>query len=83
MLFIDIIHKHDLQNEATSNIEIQQVLSSLFSNDVGIYIGNGPFSSDIGNVNLHPSKGTKWVAYMTKIFFDSYGCVYPKKVGLL
>ena len=58
MTFIDFIKKHDLRNKATSNIKIQQVLSSLSLNDVGIYLRHGAFSCDIGVVNLHPSKGT-------------------------
>ena len=58
MLFHDFVHKYNLKNKATSNIKIQQVLSSLSSNDVGIYLRDGPFSSDMGVVNLHASKGT-------------------------
>ena len=54
----DFIQKHKLKNEATSNVEINRVLSSLGLNDVGIYLRDGPFKSDIGIVNLHPSKGT-------------------------
>ena len=56
MMFIDFIHKHSLKNKATSIIKIQKVLSSLFLNDVGIYLRDGTFKSDIGIVNLHPSK---------------------------
>ena len=54
ILFININRK----NKVTSNIKIQLVLSSLSLNDVGIYLREGPFSSDIGIVNLHSSKGT-------------------------
>ena len=61
MTFIDFIKEYKLKNKATSNIKIQQVLSSLYLNDVGIYLRDGPFESDIGFVNLHPSKGTHWV----------------------
>ena len=75
MTFDDFVHKYKLKNKATSNIKIQQVLSSLSLNDVGICLRDGPFSSEIGLVNLPPSKGTPWVAYMKEIFFDSYGCV--------
>ena len=56
MTFNDFIKKYNLRNKATSNIKIQQVLSSLSLNDVGIYLKDGPFESDIGIVNLHPSK---------------------------
>ena len=56
MTFNDFVHKHNLKNKATSNLKIQQVLSSLGLSDVGIYLRNGPFESDLGMVNLHPSK---------------------------
>ena len=61
MTFNGFVCKYDLKNKPTSNIKIQQVLSSLSLNDVVIYLRDGPFKSDIGIVNLHPSKGTHWV----------------------
>ena len=64
MTFNDFIKKYELKNKATSNIKIQNILSSLSLNDVGIYPRDGPFKSDIGNVNLHPSKGSHWVCYI-------------------
>ena len=81
MTFNDFIKKYKLKNKATSNIKIQQILSSLYLNDVAIYLRDGPFSSDIGIVNLHPSKGTYWVCYINENYFDSYGCVPPKKLS--
>ena len=81
MTFNDFIKKHNLKNKATSNKKIQQVLSALSLNDVGIYLRDGPFKSDIGIVNLHPSKGTHWVTYMNENYFDSYGVVCPKKLS--
>ena len=81
MTFNDFIKKYKLKNEATSNIKIQNILSSLSLNDVGIYLRDGPFSSDIGIVNLHPSKGTHWVCYINENYFDSYGCSPPKKLS--
>ena len=84
MLFNDFVKKYNLKNRATSNIEIQQVLSSLGLNDIGIYLQDGPFESDIGFVNLHPTKGTHWVCYVNENYFDSYGCSPPKnKLNLL
>ena len=50
-------------------------------NDVGIYVRDGPFETDIGIVILHPSKGTHWVCYINENYFDSYGCVPPKKLS--
>ena len=79
--FIDFIKKYILKNKATSNIKIQQVLLSLSLNNVGIYLRDGSFESDIGIVNLHPSKGTHWVCYINENYFDSYGIVYPEKLS--
>ena len=79
--FNDFVHKHNLKNKATSNIKMQQVLLSLSLTDVGIYLRDGPFSSYIGFVNLHPSKGTHWVCFITENYFDSYGVVCPKKLS--
>ena len=81
MTFNDFVRKYDLKNKATSNIKIQQVLSSLSLNDIRIYLRDGPFESDIGIVNLHPSKGTHWVTYINENYFDSYGCAPPKKLS--
>ena len=81
MTFNDFIKKHKLKNKATLNIKIQQILSSLSLNDIGIYLRDGLFESDIGIVNLHPSEGTHWVCYIHQIFFDSYGCSPPKKLS--
>ena len=70
-----------MRNKATSNIKIQQLLNSIGLDNVNIYLRDGRFSSDIGIVNLHPSKGTHWVRYINENYFDSYGCVYPKKLS--
>ena len=79
--FNDFVRKYDLKNKPTSNIKIQQVFSSLSLNDVEIYLIDGSFKSDIGIVNLHPSKGTLWVCYINENYFDSYGIVCPKKLS--
>ena len=81
MSFNDFIKKYKLKNEATSNIKIQQVLSSLSLNDVGIYLRDSSFKSDDGIVILHPSKGTHWVLYIRESYFDSYGITPPKKLS--
>ena len=72
--FNDFVHKYNLKNKATSKKKENEVLSSLFLSDVGIYLRDGPFSSDIGIVISHPSKGTHWVVYMNENCFYSYGC---------
>ena len=66
MTFNDFNKKYNLRNKPTSNLKIQQVLSSLSLNDVGIYLRDRPFESDVGIVNLHPSKGTHLVAYLNE-----------------
>ena len=82
MSFNDFVHKHNLKNKATSNIKIYEVLKKIgLDSKVGIYLRDGSFSSDIGIVNLHPSKGTHWVSYLNENFFDSYGCCPPKKLS--
>ena len=77
----DFIKKYNLKNKATSNIKIQQVLDSIRKNNVGIYLRDGPFSSDIGIVNLHPSKSSHWVCFINENCFDSYGYVCPEKLS--
>ena len=79
MTFNDFIKKYNLKNKSTKNIKIQQVLDSIGLNNVNIYLRDGPFSSDIGIANLHPSKGTHWICYINENYFDSYGCVPLKK----
>ena len=81
MTFKGFVQKYKLKNKATSNIKIQQVLSSLSLNDVGIYLRDGHFENDIGIVKLPPSKGTYCVCYMNENYFDSYGVVCPKKLS--
>ena len=63
MLLNDFVHKYILQNKTTSNIENDQTISSLYLIDIEIYLRDALFSSDTVIVNLHPSKGTLWVAY--------------------
>ena len=80
MTFNDFNKKYKLKNKAPSKINIYQVLSPLSLNDIGIYLRDGPFSSDIAIVNLHTTKGTYWVCYINENYFDSYGVVCPKKL---
>ena len=50
-------------------------------NDVGIDIRYERFSRDVGKVNLHPTKGSHWVAYMNQNYFDPYGLSPPEKLS--
>ena len=80
MSFKEFVQKNKFQNKQTSNIKRQQVLSSLFLTDVGIYLRDGPFLGEIGVVNLNPSKRTHWVVSINKKYFDSYGWALPRKL---
>ena len=80
-MFIDFAYKHKLKNKATSNMKIYEVSKNIrLDTNVGIYLRDGPFSTDIGIVKLHPSRGTHWVLYIKDCYFDSYGCRKPKKL---
>ena len=82
MSFNEFVYKNKLKNKATSNIKIYEVIKNIgLDSKVGICLRDGPFSSDIGIVNLRPSKGTHWVCYINEKYFDSYGCVCPKKLS--
>ena len=53
----DFVHKHSLKNNATSNIKTQQIFFSLnLLNDVKINSRDGLFTTDVGIVNIHPTK---------------------------
>ena len=80
MIINDFVKKFNLENKATSNIKIQKVLTSIGLNNVGLYLRDGTFSTDIAIVNSHPSRGTHWVLYAKDCYFDSYGCPPPKKL---
>ena len=80
-MFNDFIEKYNLKSKATSEIKIQIVLTSIGLDNVNIYLRDGSFSSDIGIVNLHPTNGIYWVCCINENYFDSYGCVCPKKLS--
>ena len=67
MTFNDFVRKNDLKNTASPNIKIQQVLSSLSLDGVGIYLRDGPFKSDIGIVNCIDQKVLIGFVILTKI----------------
>ena len=81
MSFNDFVQNYKLHNEATSNIKTYQVLCTNRLDNVGIYLRDRPFSSDVGIVNLHPFEGTHWVSFFHECYFDSYGCLPPQKLS--
>ena len=78
--FNDFIQKYNL-NKATSNINTQHILFPLALNDLKIYLRYGPFTTDVGTVNLHPTKGTHWVECNNQKYLDSYDFSPPQKLS--
>ena len=81
MSFNEFIEKHNLKNDATSNLKIYQVFSSIGLDKFGLYLRDGPFEIDIGIVNLHPSQWTHWVACLSEKYFDIFACGPPNKLS--
>ena len=79
--FTEFLIVFNLRNKATSNTKLLQVFQKIgLDKKVGILIRDDTFSRKSGINNLHPTKGTYWVCYRGKYFFDSYGCAPPKNV---
>ena len=74
--FKEFVNKYGLKNEATSNVEIKEILK-LMNTSCGIYMRDDKFITTSGIVNLHPTKGTHWVMFVNEFYFDSYGCPPP------
>ena len=81
MSFNDFVHKYNLKNTATSNVKVQIVLVFTGLDNLEVHLGDGPFSSDIGIVNLHPMNGTHWFANTNENYFDSYSCSPLEKLS--
>ena len=77
----DFVQTYNLKNKETSNERIQRDLFSIGLDNINSYLTDRTFSSDIGIVNIHLSKGTHWVAFINQSYVDSYGCVPPKKLS--
>ena len=77
--FKEFVNKYGLKNEATSNVEIKEILK-LMNTSCGIYMRDDKFITTSGIVNLHPTKGTHWVMFVNEFYFDSYGCPPPLSI---
>ena len=77
--FKEFVDKYGLKNEATSNVEIKEILK-LMNTSCGIYMRDDKFNTTSGIVNLHPTKGTHWVMLTNQNCFDSYGCPPPLNI---
>ena len=78
--FKEFVEKYGLKNEATSNVKIKKIPDILKLNSFGIYMRDAKFRTDSGIVNLHPTKGTHFVMFVTEFYFDSYGCPPPTNI---
>ena len=78
--FQEVVEKYGLKNEATSNIKIKEILDILKLNSTGIYMRDDKFTTPLGKDNLHSTKGTHWVMFSDKFYFDSYGCQTPVNI---
>ena len=74
--FKEFVNKYGLKNEATSNVEIKEILK-LMNTSCGIYMRDDKFITTSGIVNLHPTKGTHWVMFVMAV---SYGCPPPLNI---
>ena len=77
--FKEFGNKYGLKNEATSNVEIKEILK-LMNTSCGMYMRDDKFITTCGIVNLHPTKGTHWVMFTNQNYFDSYGCPPPLNI---
>ena len=79
VVYESLIKKYGLKNEATSNVEIKEILQIL-NISCGIYMRDDTFYTKSGIVILHPTKGKNWVMYTNEYCFDSFGCPPPLSV---
>ena len=77
--FKEFVNKYGFKNEATSNVEIKEILK-LMNTSCGIYMRDDKFITTSGIVNLHPTEGTHWVMFTNQNYFDSYGCPPPLNI---
>ena len=81
MSFNDFVHRNKLKYKATSNLKLYEVLKNIgLDSKQGVYLRDGPFSIDIGIVNLHPTEGTHLVCEIIENYVGSYGCVPPQEL---
>ena len=66
--FNDFNNRYKLKIKATTNKKIYQAFASIGKGNSDIYLKDGPFSCDIGIVNLHESEETHWVVYKNETF---------------
>ena len=77
--FKEFVNEYGLKNEATSNVEIKEILK-LMNTSCGIFMRDDKFITTSGIVNSHPTIGTHWVMFTNQNYFDSYGCPPPLNI---
>ena len=80
MSFHDSFHNYTSKNKATSKKKIQQIFSSLYMNDGGICLTDEFVAIDVKIVDLHPTKGTHWVAYTNEFFLIIWLSTWSKTI---
>ena len=63
MEFETFLKKYKLENKATSNIKISEVINKLKIKDFDIYMRDDELTTKQGIINLGAKKGTHWVCY--------------------
>ncbi len=76
----EFMRKYNLQNKATSNKKISEVINKLGIKNFNIYMRDDKLTTKQGIINIHPTRGTHWVCYYNKNYFDSFGVKPPKSI---
>ena len=77
--FSEFMSIFNLKSIATSNIKLNLALNNL-GLDTKRYMRDDAYATNSANVNLHPKRGTDWVCFLDKFYFDSYACAQHKKL---
>ena len=77
--------KNGLKNKETSIVKIKEILNEIITPyrrryACEVYMRADTFTTTAGIVNLHRTKGTHWVMFSDKFYFDSYGCPPPTNI---
>ena len=64
--FEDFVNEYNSENETTPNLKIEKILNLLGLN-INTFLTSSKFTTKDGIVNLHPTNGTHWVAFVNKV----------------
>ena len=78
------MNTYKLENKATNNVKISEVINDLKIKDFNIYMKDDKLTTKCGIVNLDNKTGTHWVcyyeSYYESYYFDSFGVRPPKNI---